>query len=273
MRTTSKIILGGYIFITISALIYIIVQSRIPKVQMLDFSLANDRIETKELPPFSIFKLIYTQENRVENGIYLGPTTFTITQSETGVSNFGVSEIFGKSVLFETIGDTLLCKISLPETINKEIKSNTMYQLQNLHCNLSLPKGSSLFVYNRAKDFITNIENVELENLSLESINSVNVNSSDITNFTCSTGESQCVYVINTTIQNYNLDLDDLISWNIKESRIGKLNLSSDKQIRITSIPYAMCDEVTYTPKNEKASLNIKLTSPTTLLYSPLFRQ
>ena len=263
MRTTSKIIVGGYLFMTISTLLYIVVQSRVPAGKIFEFSLANDRIERKELPPFKVFKLVDASTAKV---YFLDNSTFTISQSKTTVSSFDIPKMFEPALSLETIGDTLICKIALPDTIKQMMKDHKLFQLLHFQCNLSLPKGSSVFVYNNVEAFCTKIEDVELENLSLESVNSVDVNASDITNFTCLTRNWGTVYVINSTIQNYNLHLDNLISWNIKKSRVGKLNLSSDKQVQITSIPYSMCDEVTYTPKNKDASLSVKLKSPTTLI-------
>ena len=267
MRTTSKIIVGGYLFMTIVALVFIIIQSKLPTEDVLIYSLADDRIETKELPPFKVFKLRFAHRNVVGNIIGLRDAKFTISQSETNASSFDISETFEPTLSLITAGDTLICNIVLPDTIKKIMKEHDFFHLQKFHCNLSLPKGSSMFVHNETESFATNIEKVQFENLSLESNDAAYVTSSDITNFSYhATGWNQInVEVLKSTIGNYNLNLDDVASWNIKESHVGKLNLSSDKQIRITSIPYTMCDEVTYTPKNKKASLNVKLTSPTTL--------
>ena len=269
MRTTSKIIVGGYLFMTILSLVFIIVQSKTPKEKVLEFSLANDRIETKELPPFSVFKLMYVHKNTSKNRIYLTDAIFTITESKTDLSSFDISETFGSALLFETIEDTLICKITLPDTIKQVMKDHKFFHLLNLHCNLSLPKGSSTFVHNDVEYFNTNIKNVEFENLSLESRSPVRLTSSKLSNFSYKVAGkyhmSLNVNVTNSTIKNYNLDLDHLGDWSIKESRIGKLNLSSEKQVYTNFIPYVMCDEVIYTPKNKKASLEVKLTSPTRL--------
>jgi hypothetical protein len=268
MRTTSKIIVGGYLLITILTLIYIIVQSRVPAEKIFQFSLANDRIERKELPPFKVFKLRFAHRNLVGNIIELRDAKLTISQSETNVSSFDIAETFESTLSIITTGDTLICNIVLPDTIKKIMKEHEFFYLQKFHCNLSLPKGSSTFVHNDIESFATNIEKVQFESLSLESNDAAYVTSSDITNFSFhGTNWSQLnVEVVKSTIQNYNLNLDDVARWDIKESRVGKLNLSSDKQIRITSIPYSMCDEVTYTPKNKDASLSVKLKSPTTLI-------
>ena len=269
MRTTSKIIVGGYLFMTIVGLIYIIVESRVPSEKVFEFSLKNDRIETKELPIFKVFKLMYTHNNTSENRIYLRDAIFTITESKTDISSFDIPETFGSTLLFETIEDTLICKITLPDTIKQVMKGHKLFHLLNLHCNLSLPKGSSTFVRNDVEYFNTNIKNVEFENLSLESRSPVRLTSSKLSNFSYNVSGryhlSLNINVINSTIKNYNLDLDHLGDWSVKESHIGKLNLSSDKQVYTNFIPYVMCDEVIYTPKNKKASLEVKLTSPTTL--------
>lgn len=261
MRRTTIILLSIFSSLLLLSVIFIFFQSTLKPSdydRILQESNLSGQIDSISMPSYKILKIIDKsdlQYNHIDGKLYI-KTLKPGTQKEY----LYLSKEFSNLVNKRMSGDTLIIQLNYTEKDLEAIsKKGKFTSVVKPSFYLYADSTSKLFIRNEVNQLEMSLKGINTSEVVLYSCSEATIDSCKISKLSIS-GNYPRIMLKNSHINIFNLDLDNLNNWDVKNCQINEENLTGSSRHNIY-LPKSECKKMNWKGKTKDAVLNVNLDS------------